>query len=199
MSFLISLPTNPPQPNMALYPISMLYTLPVPQGSLQYTALYGVAPAPVDLTRLQKLWRDDSIDPTLDPNADCPYLVVRPVGGKLVQVTMTIPAWEAATENMLPANLSIGSSQTDLMAFAAKPYREIPTRLLLKNETLIQTLTGVWVQRTDMGSTATASTGTGQFTADQITALLGIPATLASMQTELAQILAGVMKAPPLG
>lgn len=129
-----SLPVIPPQPNVSDYGITYLYLFKTYNSAETFQAAFGVAAPSLDLTRLQKTWFDTSVDLT-DPEADVTYTVVRqPVpGGQWVVTTRTMMASEAAT-----VNVTSGAATTDpvMLAWLAKPSREIPIRALLPNESL---------------------------------------------------------------
>ena len=155
-----SLPTIKPQPDRVQYGVSEIALFKNYMTREEYRAYTGEN-ATFDVARRPKYWWDSSVDLS-DLEEPISYQVVRMVKGVWQVVTITMPAYEAATVN-IPETLNTAATP-GMPEYQARirPQWELPIRQLLPNERLDNFMNVCVVIRTDLELGAQSN---GSFTA----------------------------------
>jgi hypothetical protein len=185
-----------PQPNEPMYPLAELYLFDQYQTQAQITAEYSETLASMgspivfmDINRRPKTWWDPAAVEIAkrDREEPVPYKIVRKdKSGKPVVVSITMPAYEAATLNLFSGGTT--TEPNDPMAIArVRPPVEVPVRDLLPNEqlSLLPPMNAIVVRRTDLGG-APAPGGGGGFDESDRQRMIRIERMLADVERSLA-------------
>jgi hypothetical protein len=133
----VSAPVVPVQPDRDQYGVSDIALFNAYQSRAQYKAAFGKEAAEFDPGRRPKTWFDSTVDLS-DPEADVCYKVVKVAKDGNPAVSLScMPAFEAATVNLIPDTIIPAGRLTEEMLARTRPQREIPVRDLLPGEVLI--------------------------------------------------------------